>query len=96
MKVRIKVNLNNSFFNGSWLMCYLAALNTPGGHIAICLSLLLWFGHAQGLGLPHDISVFALGVLSRSMGVTQTAATYAPPPTEASHVETTTTAEVSK
>lgn len=45
------------------------ALDTPGGHMCICLGLLLYYGN-RGANAPlaHDIAIFALGVLSRSMG----------------------------
>jgi hypothetical protein len=45
----------------------LALLDTTGGHIAICLSLLILFSYHTN-SMSHDITIFALGVLSRSMG----------------------------
>ena len=44
------------------------AVNTPGGHMLICLALMITYARAQTTGLEHDIAVFAMGVLSRSMG----------------------------
>lgn len=49
---------------------FFRTFDTPGGHIAICLTLLIIYGHFQGVGLGHDIAIFALSVLSRSMGTT--------------------------
>jgi hypothetical protein len=47
---------------------FLAAVNTPGAHILICLGLLVLFSVFNTSPLAHDIAVFALGILSRSMG----------------------------
>ena len=42
--------------------------DTPGGHVFVCLALLIYFQRMGTGSLAHDISIFALGVLSRSMG----------------------------
>ncbi len=47
---------------------FINLMDTPGAHILICLGLLVAYGHYEGAGLGHDIAIFALGVLSRSMG----------------------------
>ena len=45
------------------------AIDSPGGHICVCVSLLFAYGWKnEAQGLSHDIVLFALGVLSRSMG----------------------------
>jgi hypothetical protein len=59
---------NNKTNRRSLLMGFFVSLDTPGGHIAICLSLLVYFGHQTNIPLSHDIAIFAMGVLSRSMG----------------------------
>jgi hypothetical protein len=44
----------------------LDALDTPGGHILICVILIV-LGCTLKAPEAHDLVVFALGVLSRSM-----------------------------
>lgn len=46
----------------------LSAINSPGGHILICLGLLVLYSLMTGNPMSHDVTVFALGILSRSMG----------------------------
>lgn len=50
---------------------FLASVNTPGSHILICLGLLIFYSVFTGASkseTAHDVIVFALAVLSRSMG----------------------------
>lgn len=56
---------------GELVKALIDTADTPGGHILICLFLLLAYSYING-STSHDISVFAIGVLSRSMGTTKT------------------------
>jgi hypothetical protein len=55
---------------------FLQSINSPGAHILICLCLLVAYTvlsmFTTGTGVTtqsvHDVIVFAMGVLSRSMG----------------------------
>lgn len=46
----------------------LTSVNTPGAHILICLCLLVLYSYWSGNPIAHDVTIFALGILSRSMG----------------------------
>ncbi len=46
----------------------LAAINTPGARILICLGLLVGYSVWTGSSNAHDVVVFAMGVLAREMG----------------------------
>ncbi len=80
---------------GTMLLGFFNAIDTPGGHIFICVGLIMIYALCKNT-LTHDIVVFALGVLSRSMGTKKGADEYAPlPGTLSKTTDTTTTTQAS-